>query len=114
VHHNAAPGIAGGWDGSATSHHVATINMFYQTTTTLGDVQIFASVSVRPIVSKLRSMHIINTVRADRRKRGFRFVHDHAVHAFIHVDSITAKVMFVPHFKTGETHMCAVRMWEAR
>ena len=120
---------AGGAEGSSTSHRVATVHMFYHfsmegsrpesyrggvTLKALPDEATFAIVSDRVVHDKIRSMHIVDAVRDSATKPGFKFK-TAAEHTIIHIDSITAKVMIVPHFDTTQNHlMCAIPMWIAR
>ena len=111
----------GGLDGSSTSHCIGTIQMFYtceMVSLVPGrpSTATFLDVIVRP---KLRTWQDIFILENDRQlvgteKIGFNHVHS-PVHKLIHVDSITSKVMLVPHFQEEKTHeMCAIRMWDAR
>ena len=119
----------GGEGGSSTSHRVATVHMFYHftmqgsrpetyrggvTLKALPDEATFAIISDRVVHDKIRSMHIVDAVRDSATKPGFKFK-TAAEHTIIHIDSITAKVMLVPHFDATQNHlMCAIPMWIAR
>ena len=119
----------GGEEGSSESHRVATVHMFYHftmqgsrpetvrggvTLKELPDEATFAIISDRAVRDKIRSMHIVDAVRDNATKPGFKFK-TAAEHTIIHIDSITAKVMIVPHFDTTQNHlMCAIPMWIAR
>ena len=75
---------------------------------------VLASITDRPVVGHSRSMFIVNTVREETEKVGFKYEHQDDVHSMIHVDSITSKVMLVPHYleEMSSSHMCGVSMWE--
>lgn len=113
------PGV-GGRLGASTSYMVGTVNMFYvfnmdgaspperpRTCT-------FASVTDRPVLGHVRSMFIVDTVSAETEKVGFKYEHLDGVHTMLHVDSITFKIMLVPHYDSDKstTHMCGIPIWE--
>jgi hypothetical protein len=77
---------------------------------------VVASVLVHPQLPRTHNLRIVASVRQDVQLQGWRHEHDPNVHTLIHVDSITSKVMFVPHFdKDKKTEqMCAIPMWRAR
>lgn len=111
----------GGREGSSQSHTLATIHLFY--TFTLTDARgsnatraTFASVEQRPVTGRIRSLYIIDSIKEETRLSSFTHVHDPSIHILVHVDSITHKVMFVPHFDSdqAETKMCGICMWSAR
>ena len=69
----------------------------------------------RPILGKERTMYIIGRISEDTALSGFDHVHTEA-HHLIHLDSITAKVKFVPHYDNSKQNafMCGVSMWWVR
>jgi hypothetical protein len=95
---------------------LGTIGMFYHVRME-GPGQreaLFVAVKDRPVTGKVRSMHITPTFVEDGSKPKFKFVLTES-HLLLHVDSISAKVMLVPHFDhtLAATHMCGLKMWEA-
>lgn len=110
----------GGRLGSSTSYKIGTINMFYVFTMsgvlepTRPRICVFASITDRPVLTHSRSMYIVNTVREELEKVGFEYEHLQDIHSMIHVDSITSKVMLVPHYDEdkSDSQMCGISMWE--
>jgi hypothetical protein len=110
----------GGSEGSSTSHKVGLVHMFYTFTmmgyaaSGLAKQATFAAITDCPLVSpKVRSLYFIDAP-SERLYPKFRFVLTDA-HSLIHVDSITAKVMVVPHFDRDlrSTQSCGIPMWRA-
>lgn len=68
------------------------------------------------MTGRARSLYIIDSIKEDKRLSSFNHEHDPSKHKLIHVDSITHKVMFVPHFDEdqAEDKMCGICMWAAR
>lgn len=59
-------------------------------------------------------MFIVDTIREETERLGFKYEYLDDVHMMLHVDSITSKVMLVPHHESEKsaTHMCGINMWE--
>lgn len=111
----------GGLEGSSTSHQVGTICMFYQlamqgTSEGLPRHIVVVSVLVHPEVGRANQLRVVDTVREDVKLLGWDHFHDSRVHTLIHVDSITSRVMLVPHFDRSkkDSQMCVIPMWKAR
>ena len=114
----------GGREGSSTSHKLATLGMFYLvrmvgasgTTGPRPSTLILASVLCLPQVGQASGCRVVGTVRQDVHLEGWDHVHNTNKHTLIHVDSITGRVMLVPHYeeRLRGTQMCVVPMWKAR
>ena len=69
-----------------------------------------------PYVGRANQLRVVDTVREDVKLLGWDHFHDSRVHTLIHVDSITSRVMLVPHFDRSkkDSQMCVIPMWKAR
>jgi hypothetical protein len=107
-----AEGI-GGRLGASESHKIGTIKMFYHFDVA-GVRTTFVDIDDHPILHKVRSLFIIDTVEALQRGRDLYPAHRHST--IFHIDAITSKVLLAPHFDPAlsATKMCAISMWEAR
>jgi hypothetical protein len=106
------PGV-GGLDGASTSHLIGTIKMFYHFD--VGGVKnTFVDILNHPFNRKEGRMYILPTVLS--------LVQGKHMHPIIptsrlyHIDSVTSKVIFVPHYNPPDssTQMCGIPMWESR
>ena len=106
----------GGQEGSSQSHRVGTICLFYLFEMKGGpSPEVFVSIKPRPILSRQRSMYIVANIKDDTSQP--QFAHSHTNdHTLIHIDSITGKIMLVPHYNVDESNtlMCAIKMWGVR
>ena len=107
----------GGRDGSSQSHEIGTIMSFY--TVAMSQHKpvpaLFVAVKVRPVKDRIRSLYVIDSIRRSTLKpgRGYECPEGDVL---IHVDAITHKMAFVPHYdpEQADELMCAISMWEAR
>ena len=114
----------GGREGSSTSHKLATLGMFYLVrmvgATGAGGERpatlVLASVLPLSQVGQASGCRVVGTVRRDVHLDGWDHVHNTNKHTLLHVDSITGRVMLVPHYDETlrASKMCVLPMWAAR
>jgi len=108
----------GGREGSSTSYQIGSIHMFYSVVLDNDEVCTFVHVTTHPQIDRFRSLYVLEKFdqTAFRVGLGDDEVEVSPEGQFVHVDSITSKVLVVPHFDEDkwETSVCAITMWEAR
>ena len=116
----------GGREGSSTSHRLAIIGMFYVVEMVGGGDHLpsqmcVVSVLVLPHVQQQGKLRVVpislpHALSGDVHLKGWNFSHQPDVHALIHVDSITARVMLVPHHDKAfrDSQMCVLPVWKSR
>jgi hypothetical protein len=73
------------------------------------------AITDRPVLFLDNGMYVVNSVREETQKLGFKFEPTHNT-TLIHIDSVTHKVKLVPHYDEDhrDTLMCGISMWTAR
>ena len=105
---------------SSESYLVGTIKLFYVCTLTddkgIQRKEVFVAVRKRPIIDRDRSLYIVNTVSTDTNQPVFKYEFDVSTDIILHLDSITDRLMLVPHYDKdhADTLMCGIVMWAAR
>jgi len=98
---------------------VGTIQLFYVCKLTddnnVTREEVFVAIRERPLVERDRTLYIVNTVADDTNQPGFTYEYDSSVDKIVHLDSITDRIMLVPHYKKdfADTLMCGIVMWPA-
>ena len=104
----------GGRAGSSESCLIGTINMFYVFHMKDNTTDIFVDITNHPIKHEVRSIYVLG-LTPHSLEPGFTRTAAPG-QCFIHIDSITHKVLLAPHYDPdlGDTYTNAIRMWEAK